>query len=199
MKKSISKLLVLSLAGLLVFGCSNDMMTSNNQNADQLTRSDSHQKMPESSDNDNRFDEDTIVEIALGNDAFSTLVAAVVKADLVDALNGKRMFTVFAPTNDAFDAAAEVVLGAGATGPELVDALDKETLTGILLYHVSPGERFSEDVLGEERIRMMNKDFTYVDGTTIVGNNSSANLIVDLVDIDASNGVIHMIDFVLLP
>lgn len=144
--------------------------------------------------------QDSIVEIALGNENFSTLVAAVVKADLVDTLNGNRMFTVFAPTNDAFDAAAEAVLGAGATGEQLVAALDTETLTTILLYHVSPGERFSPDVLTADRIRMMNKDFTQVDGTTIVGNNSSANLLApDLIDIDASNGVIHAIDFVLLP
>ena len=141
----------------------------------------------------------TIVEIALGNENFSTLVAAVVKADLVDALNGNRMFTVFAPTNAAFDAAAEAVLGSGSTGMDLVNALDKAALTNILLYHVAPGERFSGDVVTADRIRMMNKSFTYVDGTTIVGNNSSANLVLDLIDIDASNGVIHVIDFVLLP
>jgi transforming growth factor-beta-induced protein len=142
---------------------------------------------------------DTIVEIALGNDNFETLVAAVVKADLVDTLNGNRMFTVFAPTDDAFDAAAEAVLGPGYTGMDLVDALDKETLTSILLYHVAPGERFSGDVVSAERIRTMSKGFIFVDGTTLVGNNSSANLILDLIDIDASNGVIHVIDFVLLP
>jgi len=142
---------------------------------------------------------DTIVEIALGNPNFSTLVAAVVKADLVDTLNGNRMFTVFAPTNAAFDAAAEAVLGEGYTGMDLVNALDKETLTTILLYHVSPGERFSGDVVSAERIRMMNKGFVFVDGTTLVGNNSSAGLILGLIDIDASNGVIHVIDFVLLP
>jgi uncharacterized surface protein with fasciclin (FAS1) repeats len=142
---------------------------------------------------------DSIVEIALGNDNFSTLVAAVVKADLVDTLNGNRMFTVFAPTNAAFDAAAEAVLGAGNTGMDLVNALDKATLTNILLYHVAPGERFSGDVVSAEKIRTMNKSFVYVDGTTLVGNNSSANLVLDLIDIDAKNGVIHVIDFVLLP
>lgn len=142
---------------------------------------------------------DTIVEIAAGNSDFSTLVYAVQKAGLVDTLNGNRNFTVFAPTNAAFDAAAAAVLGPGATGRQLVDALDVPTLTNILLYHVSPGERFSPDVLSAERIRTMNKSFTFVNGTTIVGNNSSANLVVPFVDIDASNGVIHVIDFVLLP
>jgi uncharacterized surface protein with fasciclin (FAS1) repeats len=142
---------------------------------------------------------DTIVEIASSNDNFDTLVAAVVKAGLVDTLNGNRMFTVFAPTDAAFDAAAEALIGSGATGMDLVNALDKETLTEILLYHVSPGERFSGDVVTADRIRMMNKDFTYVDGLTIIGNGSSANLVPSLIDIDASNGVIHVIDFVLLP
>ena len=141
----------------------------------------------------------TIVEIAAGNSNFSTLVAAVVKADLVDTLNGNRMFTVFAPTNAAFDAAAEAVLGPGNNGLDLVNALDKATLRSILLYHVAPGERFSPDVLGAQRIRTVSKGFIFVEGTTLVGNNSSANLIPSLVDIDASNGVIHAIDFVLLP
>ncbi len=146
-----------------------------------------------------RADDPTIVGIASDNDAFSTLVAAVVKADLVETLDGRRQFTVFAPTNDAFDAAAETVLGEGSTGTELVEALDVETLTGILFYHVVPGERKSESVLSAKRIRTVNGAFLKVDGTTLVGNESSAGLVVDLVDIPARNGVIHVIDFVLLP
>lgn len=142
---------------------------------------------------------DSIVDIAASNPNFSTLVAAVSKAGLVETLDGNRMFTVFAPTNAAFDAAAEAVLGAGNSGMDLVNALDEETLTNILLYHVAPGERFSESVVSADRIRMMNKSFTFVEGTTIVGNNSSADLVLDLIDIDARNGVIHVIDFVLLP
>ena len=82
---------------------------------------------------------------------------------------------------------------------DLVNALDKETLTSILLYHVSPGERFSGDVVSAERIRMMNKGFVFVDGTTLVGNNSSAGLNLGFIDIDASNGVIHVVDTVLIP
>jgi uncharacterized surface protein with fasciclin (FAS1) repeats len=139
----------------------------------------------------------SIVDIASGNTDFSTLVDAVVKAGLVDTLSGNRMFTVFAPHNAAFDAAAEALIGAGATGADLVAALDKEALTDILLYHVAPGERFSGDVVTADRIRMMNKSFTYVQGTTIVGNGSSADIVAT--DIDARNGVIHVIDFVLLP
>lgn len=142
---------------------------------------------------------DSIVDIASSNPEFSTLVAAVSKAGLVETLDGNRMFTVFAPTNTAFDEAAVAVLGPNNTGMDLVNALDEETLTNILLYHVAPGERFSGSVVNADRIRMMNKSFTFVDGTTIVGNNSSADLVLDLIDIDARNGVIHVIDFVLLP
>ena len=144
-------------------------------------------------------DHNSIVDIALGNPAFSTLVQAVVKADLVGTLDGNRQFTVFAPTNDAFDAAAAAVLGAGTTGPELVDALPVDVLTDILLYHVAPGERDSDDVTGAHRIRTMNKSFLFVNGTTLEGNNSSAGLVLDLINIGADNGIVHVIDFVLLP
>lgn len=147
----------------------------------------------------NKNNQPSIVEIALDNPAFSTLVAAVVKADLVTTLDGRRQFTVFAPTNDAFDAAAAALLGEGSTGIDLVEGLDVETLTEVLLYHVSPGNRLSQSVLSANRIRMLNKDFLFVDGLTLEGNASSADLVVDLVDIRARNGVIHVIDFVLLP
>jgi uncharacterized surface protein with fasciclin (FAS1) repeats len=128
----------------------------------------------------------SIVEIAIGNPAFSTLVAAVVKADLVDTLNGNRQFTVFAPTNSAFDDLA----GGEGQGILLVNDLDVATLTSILLYHVAPGERFSEDVIAADKIRTMSKEFIMVDEVL-------AGLV--LPDVDASNGVVHVIDFVLLP
>ncbi len=145
-------------------------------------------------------DSNTIVDIASGNENFSTLVAAVVKADLIDVLSGRRQFTVFAPTNQAFDDAA-AALGL-PDGLALVEALDVATLTDILLYHVSPGERFSGDVLDSTRIRTMNKSFLFVnpDELMLIGTGSTAMLLApDLIDIDADNGVIHVIDFVLLP
>jgi uncharacterized surface protein with fasciclin (FAS1) repeats len=131
----------------------------------------------------------TIVEIAAGNPNFTTLVAAVQAAGLVDVLNGNRQFTVFAPTNDAF---AKLGLDASNIG-----SLPKDQLTAILLYHVAPGERFANSVVNARQIRMMNKQFTQVtvnsDGAFI---NQSKILATD---IDASNGVIHVIDTVLLP
>lgn len=146
----------------------------------------------------------TIVELALDDPSLSTLVAAVSKAGLVDALNGNRMFTVFAPTNEAFDAAAVALLGSGNNGMDLVNALSAEELIPVLLYHVSPGERFSTDVVSAQRVRMMSKSFTYPlvnsSGVFIVDNSSATpDAQIIAVDIDASNGVIHKINQVLLP
>lgn len=132
----------------------------------------------------------SIVDAAIAVNAetgeFSTLIAAVVAADLVGVLDGSRQFTVFAPTDAAF-----AKLGLDATS---VATLPKETLVNILLYHLAPGERFAADVLGAKQIRMMNKQFTTVDPSGKV--NDSA---ITAVDIDVSNGVIHVIDTVLIP
>lgn len=133
----------------------------------------------------------SIVDIALAvnaeNGEFSTLIAAVQAAGLVDALDARRQLTVFAPTDAAF---AQLGLNAGNIG-----SVDRATLTNILLYHVAPGERFATDVLASSKIRMLNKGFAVVDagagtidGAPIVGT-----------DIDASNGVIHIVSKVLLP
>jgi len=132
----------------------------------------------------------SIVEIALAvnqeTGEFSTLIAAVVATDLVDTLNGNRQFTVFAPTDAAFAA-----LGLDASN---IGDLPKDALTNILLYHVSPGERFAADVLSSTQVRMMNKQFTTVsEGPKINDSGFVA------VDVDARNGVIHVIDAVLLP
>jgi uncharacterized surface protein with fasciclin (FAS1) repeats len=131
----------------------------------------------------------TIVEIAAGNPNFTTLVAAVQAAGLVDLLNGNRQFTVFAPTNDAF---AKLGLNAGNIG-----ALPKDQLSAILLYHVAPGERFADSVVNARQIRMMNKQFTQVTVNSSGAFINSSRIIAT--DIDASNGVIHVIDTVLLP
>lgn len=148
-------------------------------------------------------DEPSIVDIALAVNAdegeFSTLIAALVYTDLVGALDGNRQFTVFAPTDAAFE---NLGLNAGNIATEFAGEEGKAALTNILLYHVSPGERFSDDVLSSSRIRTMNKSFIFVSGLTIVDTNpmtADANLVLDLVDIDARNGVIHVIDQVLLP
>ncbi|HSV86863.1 MAG TPA: fasciclin domain-containing protein [Levilinea sp.] len=135
----------------------------------------------------------TIVETALAINAdtgeFSTLIAAVVYTGLVPTLNGRGQFTVFAPTGAAF-----AKLGLDA---ESIVTLPKGTVKNILLYHVARGERLSGDVVCSSRIRMMNKQFTFVslkDGGAHIND-----AMILAVDVPAKNGVIHVIDTVLLP
>ena len=129
---------------------------------------------------------DTIVDVAVAvEDEFNVLVAAVIEASLVDALSGDRQLTVFAPTDDAFN-------DAGIT----VDNVDEvDGLGDILTYHVTPGRRKANSVVNADRLPTLNGEPIAVDGTVL--NDGQAE-IVDT-DIEASNGVIHVIDGVLLP
>jgi len=133
-----------------------------------------------------------IVDIAAGNPDFSTLVAAVQAAGLVDTLKGPGPFTVFAPTNAAFAA-----LPAG-TVESLLMPENRDQLVNILTYHVVPGIIRAERVVGQRgRIAMVNGGFISIDGRHGVRINRSANVVAT--DIAASNGLIHVIDRVLLP
>ena len=131
----------------------------------------------------------TIVDTAKGNDDFSILVQAVVKAGLVDALSGRRQLTVFAPTNAAFAALLE------ATPYDSLDDIPEETLRGILLYHVTPGRRYASSVVNAPQVPTLNGASIDVDGTDL--NGDQADIVAT--DIEASNGVVHVIDGVLLP
>lgn len=136
----------------------------------------------------------TIVDIAVGNEDFSTLVAAVTAADLAGALSAAGPYTVFAPTNDAF-AAALAALNISAE-----DLLaDTETLTGILLYHVAPGKLTSDIVVQLEEIGTLNGATISVmaDDMGVTLNDGQATIAA--VDVMADNGVIHVIDGVILP
>ena len=132
-----------------------------------------------------------IVDTAVSTKMFNTLVAAVKAADLVDTLKGKGPFTVFAPTNAAFDA-----LPAG-TVESLLLPENKDQLTAILTYHVVPGEIMAADLAGQfVSVPTVNGETLTVDGREAVTVNG-ANVIS--ADVEASNGVIHVIDSVLLP
>ena len=134
----------------------------------------------------------TIVDIAVGDERFSTLVAAVTAAELVETLNGEGPFTVFAPTNDAFAA-----LPAGTLDSLLLPE-NKQALTDILLYHVVAGKVMASDVVGLSAApTVLGKDasITIKDGNVYL--NDTVQVIIT--DIEASNGVIHVIDAVLLP
>ena len=134
----------------------------------------------------------SILDIAKSNDDFSILVAALEAADLAETFDRNRQFTVFAPTNAAFVA----LLGdLGLTAEELLG--NKELLTAVLLYHVSPGRRYAADVLSSDRIRMLNKQFASISVTGDGAFIDDAKIIAP--NIEARNGVIYVIDAVLLP
>jgi uncharacterized surface protein with fasciclin (FAS1) repeats len=130
-----------------------------------------------------------IVAIASSNEDFTTLVAAVAAAGLVEVLQGEGPFTVFAPTNDAFAA-----LPAG-----LVDKLllpeNKDLLVKILTYHVVSGAVMAADVTAGEVPSVEGQNITVTTDMGVQVN--GANVVIT--DIEASNGVIHVIDAVILP
>ena len=135
--------------------------------------------------------DDTIVDVAKDSD-FDVLVAAVEEAGLVDTLSGNRQLTVFAPTDQAFKDLAS------ALGVEPADLLERDDLADILTYHVTSGRRYSESVLNAPEIKMLNGETVDVDGTTLNGGGLGGAEIDDT-DIEAGNGVVHVIDGVLLP
>jgi uncharacterized surface protein with fasciclin (FAS1) repeats len=131
----------------------------------------------------------TIVEVAQGNEDFSTLVQAVVAAGLAETLSGEGPFTVFAPTNAAFEA-----LPAGLLEKLLLPE-NKETLVKILTYHVVGAKVMAADVAAGEVATVEGSSFTIsTEGGVKV---DAAN--VTTTDLPASNGVIHVIDAVLVP
>ncbi len=134
--------------------------------------------------------EQDIVDIAAGNQDFSILVAALQKADLVGALQGDGPFTVFAPTNAAFE---KLLSSLGITAEDL---LNHPQLKEVLLYHVVSGKVMSTDLQNGMQATTLSSQTITVDLTSGVKINSSN---VTAADIEATNGVIHVIDTVLVP
>ncbi len=134
----------------------------------------------------------TIVEVATEAGDFTTLLAAAQAAGLVETLNGTGPLTVFAPTDEAFAAALEDL---GLTAEELL--ADKTTLTSILTYHVVQGEVLSTDLTDGMKAPTVNGAELTVDisGSTVKVDEAT----VTTPDVKASNGVIHIVDGVLLP
>jgi len=132
-----------------------------------------------------------IVDTAAGNESFTTLVAAVKAADLVEVLKGEGPFTVFAPTNEAFAKLPE------GTVESLLKPENKDKLTSILTYHVVSGKVMAKDVVklskaktvqGSEVKITVDDEGVMIDGARVVTT-----------DIECANGVIHVIDSVILP
>ena len=133
--------------------------------------------------------EDTIVDVAIAGE-FNTLVAAVQAAGLVETLQGEGPFTVFAPTDEAFAALPEGTL------ESLLE--DPAALADILTYHVVSGEVLAADVVGLDAatpVQGSDISIEVVDGGVVL--NGSSNVVAT--DVKASNGVVHVIDAVILP
>jgi len=132
-----------------------------------------------------------IVDTAVGAGTFTTLVAAVKAAGLVDTLKGDGPFTVFAPTDEAFKK-----LPAG-TVEDLLKPENKAKLAAILTYHVVPGKVMSSDIAGKKA------DVKTVEGSTVAVDATKGVMVdgakVVQADIETTNGVIHVIDTVILP
>jgi uncharacterized surface protein with fasciclin (FAS1) repeats len=135
--------------------------------------------------------QDKIPAVAKKAGIFKTLLAAAAAADLVDALAGKGPLTVFAPTDEAF---AKLPAGTVAS---LLEPENKGKLKDILLYHVVPGRIFSEQIVNLQSLKTLQGTAVHV---TLAGGGVKINeSAVRKTDIDATNGVIHVIDQILLP
>jgi uncharacterized surface protein with fasciclin (FAS1) repeats len=147
--------------------------------------------------------QETIVDVAVGNENFSTLVTALKAADLVSALQGDGPFTVFAPTNDAFAKIDAETLGS------LLEAKNKEALANILTYHVVSGNLTSKDVVaalkkgdGIVELKTLNGQVITImqkDGKIWLKDSNGNLSEITATDVMGSNGVIHIIDTVVMP
>ena len=131
-----------------------------------------------------------IVETAIEAGSFKTLVAAVTAAGLAETLQGEGPFTVFAPTDEAF---AKIP---AATITDLLKPENKEKLAGILTYHVVSGKVLAADAAKLTSAKTVNGQEVKIDATSGVKINDAT---VTTADVEASNGVIHIIDAVLMP
>jgi uncharacterized surface protein with fasciclin (FAS1) repeats len=135
--------------------------------------------------------EKDIVDTAVTAGKFNTLVAAVQAAGLVDTLKGEGPFTVFAPTDEAF---ADLPAG---TVENLLKPENKQQLIAVLTYHVIPGKVMSGDIAGKTlEVKTVQGSMVDIDATSGVKIDGAT---VMMADIETSNGVIHVIDRVILP
>lgn len=195
MKKRLLALALLS--GLITFhGCGDTKKKNTTQDVETTENEAKKEEVME-------VQAPNIVGVAAGNADFSTLVAAVKAAELVGTLSGEGPFTVFAPVNAAFEKLPEGTLD------ELLKPEGKQTLTSILTYHVVSGNVKAADVV--KAIQDNNGSFviTTVQGNTLTASLDGENVILTdakggvstivLTDVEASNGVIHAIDTVVMP
>ena len=168
----VASVLAISAFALAACGSSNDETTSSATTTAPATAS------------------ETIVAAAAATPDLSTLVSALKAADLVSTLEGKGPFTVFAPTNQAFSDIQPTV-------DKLLEPANKAELKKVLTYHVVPGTYTSADLKDGQKLKTVEgQDLTVsIKGGTVKVNDAT----VEKADIETSNGVVHIIDGVLVP
>ena len=208
MKKSFAPLLVALATSLTLASCGNDKpATTDTETVSTVNPADSiaavagdsaRMAKPEGVmvDGVAMTADKNIVANASGAKSVSTLVAAVKQAGLVETLSGTGPFTVFAPTNAAFDK-----LPKGAVAG-LMDPASKAKLAGVLTYHVIPGRLVAADLKDGQELTTVNGEKLHIsvkNGQIMVGNGKDAPATVQIADVISSNGVTHVIDSVVLP
>ena len=186
MRKFLLMLMIMSLAVFTLIGCTQEEEPA----TEEPVVEDEEVVEEEPVVEDEPAVEEDIVDIASSNEDFSTLVAALEKAELVETLKGEGPFTVFAPTNAAFD---KLLMDLDVTVEELLDQPD---LSKVLTYHVVPAKVMSTDLEDEMEADTVNGQKIMVDLSDGVMINDST---VTTADVKATNGVIHIIDKVLVP
>lgn len=199
MKRILAASGVISLA-LFTAACAEDDTTTDGTTADETTVTETTEATETVTTDEDAATEgvsDDIVDTAAGAGSFTTLTAAIQAADLEDTLRGDGPFTVFAPTDEAFEALPDGALDELLAEPE-------GDLSQILQYHVVAGEVFAADVLemdGATVDTVQGGTFTIeIDGDQVILVDTAGNRVtVTDTDIEASNGVIHVVDTVLSP
>lgn len=180
----MKKLTYLFAFGLLfTFGCGGGESTTEESTMEETMVEETPEMEADAPEKD-------IVELAVGTESLSTLVAALKAGGLVETLQGDGPFTVFAPTDAAFSALPEGTLD------ELLKPENKDQLVSILTYHVVPLKVMSTDLSDGMMAATVNTEeitITTADGPKVNG----ANIVT--ADVEASNGVVHLIDAVILP
>ena len=183
-------LTVLAVAGVLALAaCGDDDDDTSEATPSDTTAAPAAETTMASEGTDAAAEPGDIVAVASSTDGFSTLVAAIEAAGLVETLQGPGPFTVFAPPDEAFAALPEGVLDA------LLLPENKDTLVKILTYHVLPADVMAADVTAGEVATVEGQPVTITTDSAVMVNDAT----VTMTDVAASNGVIHVIDAVLIP
>jgi uncharacterized surface protein with fasciclin (FAS1) repeats len=186
-----TKLVALLLAfGLIAAACGSDTEDAAEASTDTVEEADEAMEEEEEAMADLPA---TVVDIATSNDDFSTLVAALTEAELVETLQGDGPFTVFAPTDAAFN---QALADLDLTAEELLASPD---LSDILTYHVIAGKIMAADAIAAD-----GTEIETVNGDTVAVSVVDGNVMIDdatvmIADLEAENGVVHVIDAVILP